>query len=460
MEKTQKNQSLYANKGDLTTGSIPRHLIRLTLPMTWGILAVIAVQLTDTYFVSLLGSQELAGISFTFPITLTITHLLFGLNIALSSVISRLLGAGEKQDAQRVVLHGIMLAFTLSSLVALLCYIFLEKIFVLMGAEPEIFIIIKQYMPLWLIGSVLLSVPVNGNSAIRAAGDAIKPAMVMTTAALVNVILDPIMIFGHFGFPAMGVKGAALASMLSYAVALIFGLYLLIFDKKIIALDGFHLDKFKDSMRRLLFIAIPAGLTNAILPITSAVIVGLLATYGHEAVAAYGVASRIEAFAMLIVIALSVGMGPIIGQNWGAKNYQRVHETINKAIIFNLLWSLFVATILAFLGKTLAGLFTKDPQIIDITALYFWIVPFSYGIGNLVFGWSSAFNALGMPKRSFIMIVVRAIVLTIPAVYLGAKLFDVAGIFIAIAMVNLASGILFHILSWQVCLKTEGERQA
>ena len=448
---TQKQPLPYANKGNLTEGSIPAHLMRLTLPMVWGIMAVISVQLVDTYFIGLLGAKELAAISFTFPVTLSITHLLFGLNIAMSSVIARLLGSGDDGDAKRVVLHGIFLALCVSSVMAALCYMFLEPLFMMLGADADIFSYIKHYMPLWLIGTILVSVPMNGNSAIRAGGDAFKPAMVMTATALTNALLDPILIFGAFGIPAMGIKGAALASLIGYGVGMAAGLYLLIVDKKMMALDGLHLDQLKDSLKRLGFIALPAGLTNVIMPATGGFVVAILASYGHEAVAAFGVASRIEAFSMLVIIALSTGMAPIVGQNWGAENIGRVRDTIFLAIRFNLIWSLGIALLLAVFGRLVGGWFSDDPAVVDIIALYFLMVPFTYGVGNLVFGWASAFNAMGKPVKALVMIVVRSFVLTVPLVWLGHHFGGLRGIFAAIAMVGILSGGLFHWLSVKAC---------
>jgi Na+-driven multidrug efflux pump len=219
------------------------------------------------------------------------------------------------------------------------------------------------------------------------------------------------------------------------------------FKKNMISRDSLHLDQFGDSMKRLLVIAIPAGLTTIIQPLANAVITALLAAYGVEVVAAYGVVSRVEAFAMLFIIALSLGMAPIVGQNWGAGNYARVHEAISQAIRFNFIWCAFIAVIFGVFAKRIAGEFSHDPLVIEYVALFFWIVPFSYGFGNLVFGWSSAFNAMGKPQRSFVMIFVKAILMTIPAVYLGRHFYGVAGIFWAVAITNIASGILFHIIS-------------
>ena len=448
----------YKNKGDLTTGPIHKHLIRLTIPMIWGIAAVIFAQITDTYFIGKLGTTELAAVSFTFPITMILSHFVFGINIAMSSTISRLIGQKDMDTVRRVTLHGVTMAFIASAIVCGSTFFVLEPLFVMLGADGTTMPYIMEYMPLWLLASIILAVPVNGNSAIRAGGDAFWPAVVMLTAAVINMVLDPILIFGWFGAPAMGVKGAALATLISYIGCAIFGLTILIKYKKLLTFESLHLDTFKDSFKRLIVIALPAGITNVIGPLTNAVITGLLAMYSTEAVAAYGIAYRIESFIMLAVISLGLAMAPIIGQNWGAKDYERVNTTIKQAINFNYIWSFSTAIILGLLARPVAGIFTQDPMVIEIAALYFWIVPASFAFANLIFGWSSAFNAMGMPARSFVMITVKSLVMTIPALFIGAHFGGIKGIMIALAAANIIGGLFFHILSWRACLKCETEK--
>ncbi|MGQ0527743.1 MAG: MATE family efflux transporter [Alphaproteobacteria bacterium] len=437
----------YAHKGDLTTGHVHHHLMRLSIPMLWSILAIISLQLIDTYFISMLGTTELAGISFTFPVTMLISHLVFGFNVAISSVVSRLIGEKRMDDVKRITLHGMGLALCASSVVALLCYIFLDPIFELMGADETTMPVVRAYMPLWLLGSAILAIPVNANSAMRAAGDSFWPSMTMLGMALINLALAPVLIFGLLGFPALGVMGAALATFIAQLITVFTGLYILISKKDLVALDGLHLDKFKDSCRRLLVIAVPAGITNTIGPVTNAIILAFLATYGSEAVAAFGVATRIEAFALLFVIALALGMAPIVGQNWGAGIHARAHEAIRISIMLNLVWSFAVAGFLGLCAHFIAREFSSNPDVIRYTTLFFSIVPFSYAFSNLVFGWSSAFNAMGRPARSFVMILCKSFVFTLPAVYIGHRFFGIAGIFTAIAVSNVAAGLLFHGLS-------------
>lgn len=447
----------YGNKGDLTTGPVKQHLIRLSLPMTWGIMAIISFQLVDTFFIAQLGTKPLAAISFTFPLTYIIFSIIMGFGIAMSSVVSRLIGEKRHEDVLRVVTHGLGLVFMLGLTITLAGIALHDRIFVLMGAEADLLPMIGDYMHIWFAGIVFLTVPMVGNAAIRANGNTATPAIIMTVAALANVILDPILIFGLLGFPRLELQGAAIATVIANACAMAAGLYVLGGREKLLSPRAAiaHIADFGDSVRRLLSIAVPVALTNTIQPVVNAFIISLLALHGTEAVAAFGVVTRIEAFAFVILMGVAVGLAPIIGQNWGARRFDRVHEALNLAIGFSVIWSLLIALVLGIFARPIAGLFSDDPQLIAYAALFFWIVPVSYAFSNLVNGWASAFNAMGMPQRSMLMIVVKMLILMIPGVYIGNMLGGVTGIFIAIALVNGAAGLFFHLWSWRTCMARE-----
>ncbi|MFN3700682.1 MAG: MATE family efflux transporter [Alphaproteobacteria bacterium] len=451
----------YANKGNLTEGSITHHLIRLTVPMTWGIFAIISFQLVDMFFIAMLGTKELAALSLTFPVTMGIFSLFIGFQIAMASVGSRLIGGGEVETMRRVTTHAVCLVFMLGILIALAGYALHDTIFRALGATPATLPLIWSYMSIWLAGAVFITVPMVSNAAMRANGDTRTPALIMTIVAVINLILDPILIFGLFGFPRLEMQGAAIATVFANACAMAAGLAIT-YKRHALLLHPLKVkfDTFKNSAARILFIAIPAGITNTIQPLVNAFIFALLAKYGESAIAAFGVATRIEAFAFIILMALSTGMAPIIGQNWGAKNFDRVEKTLKIAISFSVAWSLLVALVFGLSGQFMAGLFSDDPQMIAYAVLFFWIVPFSYAFSNLVLGWGSAFNAMGMPKRSMLMIVVKMIALMIPAVLIGEHLYGVTGIFIAIAVVNVVAGIVFQLTNWSLFKKQQALRLA
>ena len=441
----------YSNKGDLTKGSVTRHLVRLAVPMTWGIMAIVSFQLVDMFYISLLGTQALAAITFTLPVTFTVFNLVMGMTIAASSVISREIGKGNPARVRRLTTHALLIAIVIGLIAAAVGLVFMKPVFRMMGADEHMMPLIADYMVIWFLGSIFVNTPMIGNATMRAAGDAFTPAIIMTIAAVANAILDPIMIFGMFGFPRMEMQGAALATVFSNACAMVAGLYVIGVRKKMLTRSRRHWMLLGNSARRFLFIAIPVGITGAIQPAVNAILISLLAAYGHEAVAAFGIASRIEAFAFVVIMGVAVGMAPVIGQNFGAGKFERVNEVLNKAILFAVIWSVFIAAILSVFAKPVAALFSDEQVVIDMTALFFIMVSFSYAFGNLVQGWCSAFNAMGYPKRSFMMIIIRQIIINIPLAYIGAYFYGVMGIFGAIAATNVITGAAFHVWSRAFC---------
>ncbi len=424
--------------------------------MIWGIAAIVSFQLVDTYYVSLLGTPQLAAMTFTFPVTFFVFSIIMGFGIAMSSVVSRLIGEGREEDVKRVTTHGLIMAFGIGLVLALIGYGLRDVIFEAMGADEIMRPLIHQYMTIWFFGVPFMATPFVGNSAIRAAGSTFAPAMIMVSVALLNAALAPFLVFGWAGLPRLELQGAAIATVFSNVIAMLMGLYVLGFRKKMfLPLGRMHWHEFSDSAKRHLFIAIPAGLTSAVSPFVNTIIVALLAKYGTEAVAAFGIATRIEAFAFIILMALAVGMSPIIGQNFGAKNFERVHETLRDAIGFSIIWCIIVAAILIVFATPISSVFSDDPTVIYYATLSFMIIAPCYMFNALVNGWSSAFNAMGKPQMSLMMTVIKMLLLLIPAVILGAKLGGVIGIFWAISLVNIVTGLAFHFWSRSVVLRTE-----
>ncbi|HPQ50492.1 MAG: MATE family efflux transporter [Alphaproteobacteria bacterium] len=436
-------------KSNLTEGSIRSHLIRLTWPMIWGILAIISFQLIDTYYISLLGTEKLAAISYTFPVTYGIFSIFIGMGVAMSSVVSRLIGEGKTDTVKRITSHGMFIVLLMSILAALIGIPSLHSLFSAMGADTDTVAAIRTYMIPYFLGTFFISMPVVGNAALRASGDAIVPAIIMTIAAVANVILDPLLIFGLYGFPRLELFGAAIATVISNFFAMIAGLIMMhrrgLFDLSHIY--NFH--GFRDSAKRLLSIGLPVGLTSMLPAFVNSTINGLLSKDGDAAVAAFGTASRVEAFTLVIMMALSIGMAPIIGQNWGAGRFDRVRETVREALIFSVVWSCFVAVVLASLAHSIADIFSDDIDLKNYLVLFFLIVPLSYPLGNLTHGWGSVFNATGRPKISASLLFLKMIVLLVPACFIGHHIAGVTGVFVAIAAVNAVSGAGFHFWAWK-----------
>ncbi|MEM1170939.1 MAG: MATE family efflux transporter [Cyanobacteria bacterium P01_H01_bin.35] len=428
-------------KQQLTEGKIIPLLLKLTLPMVWGVFAIVGFNIIDTYFVGQLGTKELAAMSFTFPVVTLLGSVSMGLGAGAASVISRAIGEGERYKVKRLTTDSLTLSLLIVGILVVVGLATIDPVFTALGAKAEILPLIRQYIETWYLGVIFLVVPMVSNSAINATGNTLITSMVMTLAGIVNAVLDPILIFGVGAIPAMGLQGAALATVISRAITLVASLFVLHYREKMIC---WELPSFKVILRNwqnILYIGIPATGTNMITPISMTFITSLMASYGTAAVAGFGVASKVEIFSIILPLALSASFGPFVGQNWGAKKYDRVHFSLRLGFQFCLFWGFIVAIALGIGGSWVAAIFDKDPEVVKVAAKYLLIVPISYGAVGIILISSVTFNALGKPLSSMFMTITRMLFLYIPLAYLGSWLFGINGVFAAACFANLVVGI-------------------
>ncbi|NER82180.1 MAG: MATE family efflux transporter [Leptolyngbya sp. SIO1D8] len=428
-------------KRRLTEGPVGSQLIKLTLPMVWGVFAIIAFNLVDTYFVGQLGTAQLAAMSFTFPVVMTLGSLAMGLGVGASSVIARAIGEGDMRRVQRFTTNSLTLAVTVVMLFVALGLLTIDPLFQALGAGPEVMPFVRDYMRIWYFGMVFLVVPMVGNSAIRAAGNTLTPSIIMTLAAVTNIILDPLLITGALGFPRMELQGAALATVIARATTLVAALLVLRFKEKLLSSQIPDLEETFWCWRDILTVGLPAAASSMITPISIGVITSFLAIHGAAAVAGFGVASRVESLALIAVIALSASIGPFVGQNWGAQKFGRVRLAMRQSFLFCLGWGLLMALVLGLGAEPLSMIFNQDPDVIAVAIRYLWLVPISYGAIGIIQVSSSSFNAMGKPVPSIIMTIAHMFVCYIPLAYIGGRIAGPTGIFVAALASNLTVGL-------------------
>jgi len=429
-------------RAKLTEGPIGKTLFRMTLPMVWGILSIVGSNLTDTYFISQLGTRELAAISFTFPVVMFFASLAMGLGTGASSLISRVIGNGNQEQTKRLTTDSLSLSIFIVLIFICVGYFTIDPLFRLLGAEDELLPLIRDYMKIWYPGMIFLVVPMVGNSAIRATGDTKFPALIMTIAALTNLILDPILIFGLLGAPRLEMQGAALATVISRSITLFASLYVLHRKYGMLSFNRPRFQESWNSWKQIVKIGGPTAASNLIIPLSQGIITIFMASYGSKAVAAFGVVTRLESLAMLVVIALSSTLGPFVGQNWGAKKIDRVQLAVKNSFWFSLGWGVLLYLIFWLFSPYLIRLFSLDPQVLHIASLYLLTVSLSYGFSGVRLLASSTFNTLGRPIPSMVMIIGQTLAGYVPLAYLGSYLFGIHGVFIAIALANTVIGVI------------------
>lgn len=431
------------DKHGLLTGSIPLVLRQMTVPMIFGLVAILMFNLVDTFFISLLGTQALAAISYTFPVTFAVNCITMGIGMGLSTNIGRLLGQGEAQDAARFSSHGLILAVTLVAIACAIGLATIDPLFLLLGADEELLPLINQYMQIWYFTIPLLVIPMAGNSAIRATGDTKTPAKIMMLAGFINGILDPLLIFGIGPFPELGIQGAAIASAFSWLGALVGSLYVLIKREKLLAFP--HLPRVLSDWKLILKIGTPAALSNAMNPISGAILMMMLSSHGTAAVATYGAAQRIESILILVLMSLTSALTPFIAQNVGANNPARSFAGLFLSIRFSIVFQFGIFIMMVPLSVPLAALFSQEQEVKNLLWHYLLVVPFSYGFQGIVMMLIAGLNALHQPLRAFQWSFMRLFFFTLPGAWIGSLIYDIEGLFIGIALGNIVGGVLGYL---------------
>ena len=432
-------------KARLTEGPVGRHLVDMTVPVLLGITTMMGQSFIDTWFLGKVGDDALAAFSFGFPILMIVTSVAIGLGAGTSSVVARAIGAEKLERAQRLTTDSLLLSFLITAVIAAIGVATIDPLFRLLGAPEEMIPMIRSFMLILYSGVPFIVVGMVGMASMRATGDTKLPSKLMIGGAVLNVIFDPILIFGFGPIPAMGLNGAATAALLARGIVFVGAVYLLLTRYKMFSLAIPDREKLKRSWADILHVGLPAAGTNAIIPVATTIVTGMVARFGPDAVAGFGVASRVESLVLVIFYALSSTIGPFVGQNLSAGKEGRIQLSLRLTSVFCMGVGLVIALILALASGALPRMFSDNPNVIEVTQLFLWIAPISYGAYGVVMVMNAAFNGLGRPMPAVYISVTRMMVIYVPIALVAQKFFGIAGIFAAYALANLLTGILGYL---------------
>jgi len=407
-----------------------------------GFLAMTMALLIEAIYLGMVGSDELAAIAFAFPVVMGFNALTRGIGIGTSAVLARSIGAGEREQAARVATHGLLLTLVFTVLCAIFLALWSKEIFHLMGARDHILELVVAYMAIWCFGYPSFGIAMVGSGMMRSIGDAAFPGYVLTVGSVLQIFIAPPLIFGWFGFPAMGIEGAGWSFALARLSSLFLTAWWFLVREKMIR---WSMEDFRGSARTILHVAVPAGMSNLIQPASMGITTWLLASYGTLVVAGFGVAGRIEAVVNMVVIGISASAAPLVGQNWGAKLYKRVDKALKITYQFCLVWGV-LATIIMWLGaEFFTGLISHDKVVVEVATIYLLIVPLSIGFAGVINVANGSFNALGKPGPPLVLAVSRLLVVYVPMAIIASRFFGYEAIFVVTAFVN----IMFGVISWR-----------
>ncbi|MBT8097242.1 MAG: MATE family efflux transporter [Woeseia sp.] len=448
-----------SSQARLTRGPVGKHLVDMTVPVLYGITLMMLQGFADAWFIGQVGDRELAALSFAFPVLMIITSVAIGLGAGTSSVVARAIGANDSKRAQRLATDSLILSFVITAVMSCVGVLTIEPLFRLLGAPEDMLPLIGGYMRILYLGTPFVVVGMVGMSSMRATGDTRLPSRLMVIASVLNVLLDPLLIFGWGPVPRMELDGAAMAALLARASIFIGTVYLMRHRLDMLSFNKPKWEELKRSWADILHVGLPAAGTNAIIPIATGVITATLAQYGPEAVAGFGVASRIESVTLVMFYALSAVIGPFVGQNMSAGSAKRIYKALRLCTLFCLGSGLLLALVLAVLSDFLPGLFSDNVEIRRVAQLFLWIAPLSYGAYGMVMVMNASFNGMGKPMPAVAISVGRMAVIYVPLALLGNHYFGIAGVFMAYAVANILTGAWSYVWA-RASVKSQCKRNA
>ena len=418
----------------------------MTLPVLGGIFAMMLQSFADTYFIGQVGSDQLAALSFAFPVLMVVTSVAIGLGAGTSSVVARAIGSHNQRRVRRLTTDSLIISFAITIVIVILGILLIDPLFRVMGAPPEMMPMIREYMLILYFAVPFVVVGMVGMSAMRATGDTVLPSILMVAASIGTILLDPVLIFGLGPIPAMELNGAALALALSRTILCLCGIAYLHWRLGMLSFSKPDMEELKESWRDISHVGIPAAATNAIIPRGVGFITAMLARHGPEVVAGFGVASRIESLTLVMFYAMSAIIGPFVGQNLSARKTDRIFEALRLCTFFSLAFGLLIAVLLGVYGESLSALFSDHDEVVRVSALFLLIAPISYGTYGMVMVMNASFNGMARPMPAVAISVIRMVVVYIPVAFLAERFFGIVGIFAAYAVANILTGILSY--SW------------
>lgn len=430
-------------------GNLFRHVSVMSLTASVGLMAIFLVDFVDMVFISMLGKAELAAaVGYAGAILFFTSSFGIGMAIAAGALVARALGEGDAHVARRRAATSMIYGVAFGAVFSALVWFNIRPLAQLLGASGETLDLATSYLSIIVPSLPVLLVGMVGGAILRAHGDARRAMMATIFGGLVNAILDPILIFGL----NLDLTGAAIASV--FARATIAATSLVPIFRYYGGLEKPTAAEFRQDFPTILAIAFPAILTQLATPIGQAYVTRSMAQFGEAAVAGMAITARLTPVAFGVLFALSGAIGPIIGQNFGAGNHDRVRTAFRDGILFTAIFVTSMAGLLYLLRPFIAGLFNADGLTLDLVYLFCGPLALAFFFNGVIFVSNASFNNLGHPFYSTWINWGRHTLGTIPLVMLGSALFGAKGVLIGQALGGVIFGLLATLIVRRVMQKS------
>jgi len=434
------------NKHDreLTSGSLSKNIWVLAWPMMIGNVLQTAFNVVDMIFVGKLGPEAIAAVSLSGMILMLIITLIVGIGIGTTAMVARSIGAKKYSLANEVALQSVLFGGIAALLLAGLGFFFSEALLKIFGAEANVIKMGTDYLRIIFLGSFTMFFLFLGAAILRGAGDAFTPMLILVLSTLINIVADPILIFGLGPFPRLEIAGAALATVIARGIGMFIILFILIKGYSYIQISLKNI-KFKfDILWRIIKIAIPGSLQMGIRSTSGLIMMSIVVLYGTYPLAAYGIGLRINMIVMMPGFGLGAATATLVGQNLGAKQPRRAEKSAWIALMYYEALMLAIGTLFYLLAPKIISVFNDNPEVIQEGVSFLHIIPLSYIFLAAGIIFHQSLYGAGDTVPPMIITGISLFGVRIPLAFILPKLFllDTTGIWLAIALSTVLEGSL------------------
>jgi putative MATE family efflux protein len=424
-----------------------RLLLRLSLPSIAATVTISLYNIVDTFWVAKLGHGAIAALTIVFPYQILIAAMGIGSGIGVAALVSRRFGERNPEATNHVAGQTFCLALFWGLLFMVIAAFFTESILTTFGATPDIMEYSSQYLGIVAFGAPQIIFALVVSSLIRGSGDAVKPMVIMITASVVNIILDPFMILGLGPFPEMGVRGAALATVIAQSVGASIALYFLLGRKTTFRVGLGHLKPDFSILKDIYRVGAPSTILQVTESLCFILFNTVVSAFGSVAIAAVGLVVRIADLAFMPVFGLSDGLLPIVGFNFGAGYFKRLWGAVKLASLGIMVLLGVGVLLIEGLAPQIVGIFSSDPELLGVTVPAMRIMLATMLLGGPSVMFITTFQGLSQGTMALILSLVRQFVFFVPLLYLLRYLLGLNGVWLSMPASDLLSfGVAFAVI--------------
>ena len=422
---------------------VGRLLVNMSLPMMLSMLVTALYNVVDSMFVARLSEDALTALSLAFPVQNLMIAVSVGLGVGINAVLSRALGARDEKAVRRASVNGMALLFLCALIFMLAGVTLVRPYFMGQGASGEITQAGITYTRIVLIGCMGLFMQIFFERLLQSTGRTVHTMISQATGAIINIILDPIMIFGLLGFPAMGVAGAALATITGQWIGACLGLYMNVKMNPDVSLSLRGFRPHGETLRRILAIGVPSVVMQSIGSVMTFCMNQILIAFSSTAVAVFGVYFKLQSFVFMPVFGLNNGSVPIVAYNYGARRPDRMTRAIRLSVTAAMSIMAVGCLIFQLVPDKLLGIFDASEEMLRIGVPALRIISISFPVAGFCIGVGSVFQALGYSVYSMVNSLVRQLIVLLPcALAIGRLTGDVTMVWWAFVIAEVFSLLL------------------